>query len=139
MFVKEYCVRLELRDLIWIEMILAERQLCKFSAHQYGLNPQGLGEAVHALKLLSLYITYALDYFEAVATAHHPQLDLEGITKNRHKSYGETHPFTLIRPYLDPAMLHIYLDLFPGLDEMDIGWPFNSQNAECSQLNMNKM
>jgi hypothetical protein len=131
MFVKEYCVRLELRDLIWIEMILAERQLCKLSPLQCGPNLRKLGEAVHALKLLSLYITYALDYFEGVAETNHPQLKLEDIAKSRHKSYGENHPFTLIRPYLDPAMLHIYLDLFPGLDEMDIGLSLNSQNASA--------
>jgi len=61
-----------------------------------------------------------LGYSEDVARAHHPQLDLEGIAKSLHKSYGESHSFTLIRPYLNLAMLHVYLDQYPGLDDREI-------------------
>jgi len=120
---KEYQVGLELRDLIWIEMILVERKLYRSFALKDGTNPRGLREAVHALKALSLRIAYGLEYFEDLARANHYKLDFEGIIKSRHKSYHETHPFTLIRPYLNPAMLHIYLDLYPGLDEMEIAIP----------------
>ena len=46
---------------------------------------------------------------------------LEELTANRHKYYGPDHPWTWIRPYLDPAKLHVYLDCYPGLTEMKAG------------------
>jgi len=50
-----------------------------------------------------------------------PHGNLEELAANRYKYYGPDHPWAWIRPYLDSAKLHVYLDCYPGLSEMKAG------------------
>ena len=102
-------------------MILVEYSAYKSILLQEYTHRSELVRAVHELKLLSQRITYALGDMEEMAKDKHPNLNLEEFVLNRHKSYASDHdhPFTLIDPYVNHIKLRIYLDLYPGLDEME--------------------
>ena len=69
---------------------------------------------------------------EEMAEDKHPNLNVEEIVSNRHKRYTSDydHPFTLIGPYVDRTKLCVYLDLYPGLDEMECSAEQDSEMDE---------
>jgi hypothetical protein len=80
------------------------------------------------LHQLSLRISYYLGSLECLAaTANPPFLcKLEDIASRRHLTYGVNHPWTLIRPYLNPMKLGVYYDGYAGLGCMS---PLDSEKG----------
>ena len=114
-FRKHYDYWLELRDRLWVGMILLEYSTYWSVLPREHPHRRETALALHKMKLLSQSITCALWYMEGVAEANLLDLDFKEIVSNRHKGYGPDHPFTLIDPYVNPTKLRIYLDLYPRI------------------------
>ena len=108
---------LDLRDRTLIGLILAEHSAYLCSLHRPHERKRAWEKVIHGFKLHTHHITHALEHVKRGAQANGYCVDLEEIASRRHKSYGENHPVTLIRPYLNLERLRVYyLDLYPGLE-----------------------
>ena len=115
---------LEMRDFVWIELILIE-----FSGHFSLLRKDKLQYdytklICSDLAKLSQWLTMAISYLKSEALqAGVTSEKIRSIFHNCHLVYNhnKSHPWSLLHDYLDPVKLHVYLELYPGLNEMIIG------------------
>ena len=126
---------MEVRDLVWIELILVEYagstvqvalETARHKPPSFSREKIAQFNRARALKLdlaaVSKDVSILLRNLELCAQRRgFSREKFEEIVANRHKRYGPDHPWTWIRPYLDPAKLHVYLDCYPGLCEMTVG------------------
>ena len=119
----------EWRDRVWIELILIEHWAYLVDKTKNKSWKRRCRCTLELLHQLSLRISYYLGSLERLAaTANSPFLrKLEEMASKRHLTYGVNHPWTLIRPYLNPIKLGAYYDAYAGLDcmpplESEKGW-----------------
>ena len=126
---------MEVRDLIWIKLILVENagytaqvdlETARFKPRSFYTEKIDQFNRARTSKLelaaLSKGVSIILRNLELCARRWgFPHEKFGELLANRHKCYGPDHPWTWIRPYLDPAQLHVYLGCYPGLNEMKVG------------------